>query len=107
MSFRLLIAFAFVVAVSGLSGTASAQGENFSPNTDRPGNDFRNTVIGNAEACSNSATESAIAAHGRSSRPASRGHRDVVGSRTGSQVLSRIRAARPVLSEKISRPLIP
>jgi len=52
MSLRLLIvAFAFVVAVSGLSGTASAQGENFSPNTDRPGNDIRNTVIGNAEAC--------------------------------------------------------
>ena len=50
MSLRLLIvAFAFVVAVSGLSGTASAQRE--PPNTDRPGNDIRNTVVGNADAC--------------------------------------------------------
>jgi hypothetical protein len=49
---RLIIASTLVVAVCGMSGPASAQGETFSPNTDRPGNDFRNiTINGNAEAC--------------------------------------------------------
>jgi hypothetical protein len=53
MSLRgLTIAFAFIVAFSGVSGTAAAPGENFSANTDRPGNDIRNVPFnGNAQAC--------------------------------------------------------
>jgi hypothetical protein len=48
----LMIASVFVVAFSGISGAASAQGENFSRNTDRPGRDFRNIAInGNAQDC--------------------------------------------------------
>ena len=52
MSLRgLIVASALVVTFSGISGTASAQGENFSRNTDRPGNDIRNAIISSAEAC--------------------------------------------------------
>ena len=53
MSLRgLIVASAFVIAVSGISGAALAQGENFSANTDRPGNDIRNIPFnGDAQAC--------------------------------------------------------
>src|SRR3954469_18799302 len=48
----LMIASAFVVAFSGIAGTASAQDEKFSPNTDRPGSDFRNIALrSNAQEC--------------------------------------------------------
>ncbi|MBR1214462.1 PAN domain-containing protein [Bradyrhizobium sp. JYMT SZCCT0180] len=53
MSLRgLIVASALVVTFSGIAGTASAQGENFSRNTDRPGNDIRSIPFrGDAEAC--------------------------------------------------------
>lgn len=45
----LMIASAFVLAFSGIAGAAP---ENFSPNTDRPGSDFRNIALrGNAQEC--------------------------------------------------------
>jgi PAN domain-containing protein len=45
----LIIASAFVVA---FSGTALAQADNFSRNTDRPGSDFHNFALrGNARDC--------------------------------------------------------
>jgi hypothetical protein len=48
----LMIASAFVLAFSGIAGTASAQDEKFSPNTDRPGSDFRNIALrSNAQEC--------------------------------------------------------
>jgi hypothetical protein len=48
----LMIAFTFLVAFAGISGAAFAQGENFSSNTDRPGNDFRKLSLrGNAQDC--------------------------------------------------------
>ena len=48
----LILASAFVVAFSGISGAAAAPGENFSENIDRPGNDIRNFPFnGNAQAC--------------------------------------------------------
>jgi hypothetical protein len=47
----LMIASAFVVAFSGISGAAAAP-ENFSRNMDRPGSDFRNIALrGNAQDC--------------------------------------------------------
>ena len=47
----LMIASAFVVAFSGIAGTASAQ-DGPRENTDRPGNDFRNIALrGNSGAC--------------------------------------------------------
>jgi hypothetical protein len=50
MSLRqLIVASAFVVCA--LSGPASAQNEGFQLNTDRPGNDFGNLSIGDAESC--------------------------------------------------------
>ncbi|WP_083519363.1 PAN domain-containing protein [Bradyrhizobium jicamae] len=50
----LIIASALVIAFSGVSGTASAQGDVSRPNTDRPGNDFRNIALrGNAQDCRN------------------------------------------------------
>jgi PAN domain len=48
----LIVASAFVVAFFGISGTALAQSDTFSPNTDRFGSDFRNIAInGDAKAC--------------------------------------------------------
>ena len=53
MSLRsLIVASAFIIAFSGISGAAAAP-ENFSPNIDRPGNDMRNVPINNAQACLN------------------------------------------------------
>ena len=54
MSLRgLILASAFVVvASSGISSASAAPGENFSLNTDRPGNDIRNIPFnGDAQAC--------------------------------------------------------
>ena len=54
MSLRgLILASAFVVVASaGISSAAAAPGENFSLNTDRPGNDIRNMPFnGDAQAC--------------------------------------------------------
>lgn len=51
MSLRhVIVASAFVV-VCALCSPASAQNEGFQPNTDRPGNDFGNFTIGDAESC--------------------------------------------------------
>jgi PAN domain len=48
----LIFASAFVITFSGIAGTAPAQGENFSRNIDRPGNDFRTVPLrGNAQSC--------------------------------------------------------
>ena len=74
----LMIASAFVVAFSGIAGTASAQ-DGPRENTDRPGNDFRNIALkAIRELAWSSAARHATAAHGRSSSPASTGHLPVV-----------------------------
>ena len=51
MSLRDLIVVSAFVVVCALCSPASAQNEGFQPNTDRPGNDFGNFTVGDAESC--------------------------------------------------------
>lgn len=41
----LIVASAFLIALFGIPGAASAQSDTFSPNTDRFGSDFRNIAV--------------------------------------------------------------
>ena len=51
MSLRHLIVASVFVVVCALCSPASAQNEGFQPNTDRPGNDFGNFTVSDAESC--------------------------------------------------------